>query len=226
MSPLHPNLLEEIYYDKFLPIHFKCWVWLKQVIAYDPYLRDRGAPPYRRGYYLGEVQEPVYDISDFTFRFPWCEDRHLQQKSIYYVDWLYRDTFNSPYFKIVDAGREFPSVSVEVRDPVDGKTKYGNLKNALWGALVEVSQADGEVFDQYYWDSFWQNKRNLLIGPLSLCDHDEQSPFTFKSRHPNGSYMTVGIPSYQGNDYALDHAVYLTSSSRTMLTHPAKAVQL
>ena len=44
MSPIHPNLLDEIYYDKFLPIHFKCWTWLKQVVLYKSLLRDRGAP--------------------------------------------------------------------------------------------------------------------------------------------------------------------------------------
>jgi len=49
MSPLHPNLVEEIYYDKFLPIILKCWVWLKAVVAYNVLLRERGAPPYREG---------------------------------------------------------------------------------------------------------------------------------------------------------------------------------
>jgi hypothetical protein len=226
MSPIHPNLLEEIYYDKFLPIHFKCWTWLKQVVCYNECLRDRGAPPYREGFYLGEVDEPLFDPQDASFRFPWCEDRHLQKKFIYYVDWLYYETFRSKDFKVVDAGREFPSVKVVIRPE---KLRYPELRRSCWGLQVGVERADGEVFEQYYWDSFWKSNRTLLIGPLSLCDHSPKSPFKFTDKMgtpPGRDLIDIGIPQYRGSDYDIDLAACLASTHQTMWTLPGKGVNL
>jgi len=228
MSPIHPNLLDEVYYDKFLPIHFKCWSWLKQVVLYNSLLRDRGAPPYRQGFYGdGEVDEPLFDPFDASFRFPWCQDRHLQRKSIYYVDWLYSETFCNPHFQIVDVtDRDFPSVEVIIRG--EG-TKYGDLRRTCWGLIVDVPRPDGEVFEQYYWDSFWMNNEKLLIGPLALCDHSPSSPFKFTNKvgtPPGNKVIEIGIPQYQGRDYSLDLAACLTSTHKTMWSLPGKGLHL
>jgi len=219
MSPIHPNLLEEIYYDKFLPILFKCWIWLKQVVCYNSLLRDRHAPPYRKGFVDDESLEPLFDPMDCQFRFPWCQDRHLQRKSIFYVDYLYYETFCNPFIKVVDAGRDFPSVKVEVWNPA---TKYGDLREHVWGFLTEVPRPDGEVFEQYYWDSFWIDNQKLLCGPISLCDHYEHSPFKFTDRvaGPGSKVFKVGIPAYQGRDYILDREAARVSVSKEMWTIP------
>lgn len=225
MSPIHPNLLEEIYYDKFLPIYFKCWCWLKAIVMYNPVLRDRGAPPYREGNYCGEVDEPLWEPRDIHFRFPWCQDWHLQKKSIYYVDYLYEETFCNPVFKVVDAGREFPSVAIEVRADW---VKYNDLRRELWGFITPVDRPDGEVFEQYYWDSFWKSNTNLLCGPLSLCDHDSNSPFKFTDRiaDARSPKVEIAIPSYQGNSFATDWAACKVSQSQQMWTHPVPGVKL
>jgi hypothetical protein len=237
MSPIHPNLLEEIYYDKFLPLYFKCWVWLKAVVAYNPYLRDRGAPPYRDSSFRKEGNEGgidfnddrVYDPYDINFRFPWCQDKQLQKKSMYCVDYLYEETFCSPYFKVVDAGRDFPSVKVEVRQ---SGTKYSDLKRSLWGIQVELERdAEGQTFRQYYWDSFWKNDRTLLIGPLSLCDHGNNSPFKFTDRGPGGREpLMINVPVYNGQfggSYYLDYCVNRVSRSQSIMwTIPVKGVHL